>query len=215
MHLSLQHPQTTMNPVYSPASTGVPFTNTKGMGYPGNLGPLSKYPNCKEPLIMICLWFVMLAGFPVGYAAAAAPAYTPNVYAGANPAFPSGKSFHWTELTMTTFLIFGNTDFMCLPITRLCSGHSFQNVLLSQHGDCPTILLLTQPLSSCCVSGPEHLPTTEPLCTGEICLRMALQSKIFRWIFNTHYLIFAAVISFYLFIFNSQQVKVQSLQMPI
>lgn len=25
-----------MNPVYSPASTGVPFTNTKGMGYPGN-----------------------------------------------------------------------------------------------------------------------------------------------------------------------------------
>lgn len=26
-----------MNPVYSPASTGVPFTNTKGIGYPGNL----------------------------------------------------------------------------------------------------------------------------------------------------------------------------------
>lgn len=42
------------------------------------------------------LWvfvLVMLAGFPVGYAAAA-PAYTPNVYAGANPAFPSGKSSH-------------------------------------------------------------------------------------------------------------------------
>ncbi|GLD55068.1 myelin-associated neurite-outgrowth inhibitor isoform X1 [Lates japonicus] len=54
---------TIMNPVYSPAPTGVPFTNTKGIGYP--------------------------AGFPVGYAAAA-PAYTPNVYAGANPAFPSG-----------------------------------------------------------------------------------------------------------------------------
>ncbi|XP_056220577.1 myelin-associated neurite-outgrowth inhibitor isoform X4 [Seriola aureovittata] len=52
-----------MNPVYSPAPTGVPFTNTKGIGYP--------------------------AGFPVGYAAAA-PAYTPSVYAGANPAFPSG-----------------------------------------------------------------------------------------------------------------------------
>lgn len=33
----------------------------------------------------------MVAGFPVGYAAAA-PAYTPNVYAGANPAFPSGKN---------------------------------------------------------------------------------------------------------------------------
>ncbi|KAM6971428.1 myelin-associated neurite-outgrowth inhibitor [Tautogolabrus adspersus] len=52
-----------MNPVYSPAPTGVPYTNTKGLSYP--------------------------AGFPVGYAAAA-PAYNPNVYAGANPAFPSG-----------------------------------------------------------------------------------------------------------------------------
>uniref|UniRef100_H3DNQ9 Family with sequence similarity 168 member B n=1 Tax=Tetraodon nigroviridis TaxID=99883 RepID=H3DNQ9_TETNG len=57
------HLRSSMNPVYSPASTGVPFTNTKGMGYP--------------------------AGFPVGYAAAA-PAYTPGVYAGANQAFPSG-----------------------------------------------------------------------------------------------------------------------------
>lgn len=26
-----------MNPVYSPASTGVPFTNTKGIDYPGHL----------------------------------------------------------------------------------------------------------------------------------------------------------------------------------
>ncbi|XP_061778288.1 myelin-associated neurite-outgrowth inhibitor isoform X2 [Nerophis ophidion] len=52
-----------MNPVYSPAPTGVPFTNPKGLGYP--------------------------AGFPVGYAAAA-PAYTPGVYTGANPAFSSG-----------------------------------------------------------------------------------------------------------------------------
>ncbi|TDG97125.1 hypothetical protein EPR50_G00222650 [Perca flavescens] len=49
-----------MNPVYSPGPTGVPFTNTKGIGYP--------------------------AGFPVGYA----PAYTQNIYAGANAAFPSG-----------------------------------------------------------------------------------------------------------------------------
>lgn len=43
---------------------------------------------------MFCFFvpfFAMLAGFPVGYAAAAAPAYTPNVYAGANPAFPSGE----------------------------------------------------------------------------------------------------------------------------
>lgn len=40
----------------------------------------------------------MVAGFPVGYAAAA-PAYTPNVYAGANPAFPSGKN----EVLLDTF----------------------------------------------------------------------------------------------------------------
>ncbi|XP_072535778.1 myelin-associated neurite-outgrowth inhibitor isoform X2 [Salminus brasiliensis] len=52
-----------MNPVYSPAPTGVPYANPKGIGYP--------------------------AGFPVGYAAAA-PAYSPNVYPGANPAFPTG-----------------------------------------------------------------------------------------------------------------------------
>lgn len=26
----------TMNPVYSPAPAGVPFTNTKGLSYPGN-----------------------------------------------------------------------------------------------------------------------------------------------------------------------------------
>ncbi|AWP20878.1 putative myelin-associated neurite-outgrowth inhibitor-like isoform 2 [Scophthalmus maximus] len=50
-----------MNPMYSPSPTGIPFTNTKGLGYPG---------------------------FPVGYAAA--PAYSHNVYAGANAAFPGG-----------------------------------------------------------------------------------------------------------------------------
>ncbi|XP_047205812.1 myelin-associated neurite-outgrowth inhibitor isoform X1 [Girardinichthys multiradiatus] len=54
----------TMNPVYSPAPTGVPFPNTKGLSY-------------------------QAAGFPVGYATAA-PAYSPSVYAGANPGFPSG-----------------------------------------------------------------------------------------------------------------------------
>ncbi|XP_063768561.1 myelin-associated neurite-outgrowth inhibitor isoform X1 [Eleginops maclovinus] len=57
-----------MNPVYNPAAAGVPFTNTKGMAYPGNF---------------IC------SGFPVGYATAAPP-YNPNIYAGANPGFPSG-----------------------------------------------------------------------------------------------------------------------------
>ncbi|ERE91394.1 hypothetical protein H671_1g0992 [Cricetulus griseus] len=48
-----------MNPVYSPGSSGVPYANAKGIGYP--------------------------AGFPVGYAAA--PAYSPNMYPGANPTF--------------------------------------------------------------------------------------------------------------------------------
>ncbi|XP_029004005.1 myelin-associated neurite-outgrowth inhibitor isoform X1 [Betta splendens] len=61
-----------MNPVYSPAPTGVPFANSKGISYP--------------------------AGFPVGYAAAA-PAYTPSVYAGANPAFPSGNVDVLMQLT--------------------------------------------------------------------------------------------------------------------
>ncbi|KAF3824574.1 hypothetical protein GH733_008859 [Mirounga leonina] len=49
-----------MNPVYSPGSSGVPYANAKGIGYP--------------------------AGFPMGYAAAA-PAYSPNMYPGANPTF--------------------------------------------------------------------------------------------------------------------------------
>ncbi|XP_063062880.1 myelin-associated neurite-outgrowth inhibitor isoform X4 [Engraulis encrasicolus] len=51
-----------MNPVYSPAPTGVPYANQKGLGYP--------------------------ASFPVGYAAA--PPFSPNMYPGANPAFPTG-----------------------------------------------------------------------------------------------------------------------------
>ncbi|KAJ8392605.1 hypothetical protein AAFF_G00074830 [Aldrovandia affinis] len=49
-----------MNPVYSPAPSGIPYANQKGIGYP--------------------------AGFPVGYA----PAYSPNMYPGANPAFHTG-----------------------------------------------------------------------------------------------------------------------------
>uniref|UniRef100_A0A8C4T0D8 Family with sequence similarity 168 member B n=1 Tax=Erpetoichthys calabaricus TaxID=27687 RepID=A0A8C4T0D8_ERPCA len=52
-----------MNPVYSPAPSGVPYANPKGIGYP--------------------------AGFPLSYAAAA-PAYTPNIYPGANTAFQAG-----------------------------------------------------------------------------------------------------------------------------
>uniref|UniRef100_W5MU18 Family with sequence similarity 168 member B n=1 Tax=Lepisosteus oculatus TaxID=7918 RepID=W5MU18_LEPOC len=53
-----------MNPVYSPAPTGVPYPNSKGIGYP--------------------------AGFPVGYAAAA-PAYSPNMYPGASTAFQTAS----------------------------------------------------------------------------------------------------------------------------
>ncbi|GCC23614.1 hypothetical protein chiPu_0002012 [Chiloscyllium punctatum] len=51
-----------MNPVYSSAASGVPYANPKGIGYPG---------------------------FPVGYAAAA-PAFSPTMYAGTNPAFQTG-----------------------------------------------------------------------------------------------------------------------------
>ncbi|XP_042194921.1 myelin-associated neurite-outgrowth inhibitor isoform X1 [Callorhinchus milii] len=52
-----------MNPVYSPAPSGVPYANPKGIGYP--------------------------AGFPVGYATAA-PAFSHNMYSATNPAFPTG-----------------------------------------------------------------------------------------------------------------------------
>ncbi|KAG7457157.1 hypothetical protein MATL_G00243540 [Megalops atlanticus] len=60
-HRSSSHHR--MNPVYSPAPTGVPYANPKGIGYP--------------------------AGFPVGYATAA-PAYSPNVFPGPNTAFQTG-----------------------------------------------------------------------------------------------------------------------------
>ncbi|XP_058895605.1 myelin-associated neurite-outgrowth inhibitor-like [Kogia breviceps] len=51
-----------MNPVYSPGSSAVPYANAKEISYP--------------------------AGFPMGYAAA--PAYSPNTYPGANPTFQTG-----------------------------------------------------------------------------------------------------------------------------
>ncbi|XP_023678084.1 myelin-associated neurite-outgrowth inhibitor isoform X2 [Paramormyrops kingsleyae] len=53
-----------MNPVYSPASTGVPYSNPKGIGYPA-------------------------ATFPVGYAATV-PAYSPSMYPGTSTAFQTG-----------------------------------------------------------------------------------------------------------------------------
>ncbi|XP_045444543.1 myelin-associated neurite-outgrowth inhibitor isoform X3 [Pipistrellus kuhlii] len=53
-----------MNPVYSPSSSGVPYTNVKGIGYP--------------------------AGFPMSYAAAA-PAYSSNMYPGANPTIQTAR----------------------------------------------------------------------------------------------------------------------------
>ncbi|XP_035277638.1 myelin-associated neurite-outgrowth inhibitor isoform X3 [Anguilla rostrata] len=61
-----------MNPVYSPAPTGVPYANPKGIGYPG---------------------------FPVGYATAA-PAYSPNMFPGANAAFQTGFT-HGTPYKMS------------------------------------------------------------------------------------------------------------------
>lgn len=122
-----------------------------------------------------CSLLVIPAGFPVGYAAAA-PAYNPNVYAGANPAFPSGKNevcMYKVDITLNS--IIGRTNLSCPPHFRLCSGHSFQNVLLSQHRDCPSILLLTQPLSCCCLPSQEHLSPTEPLRTGQCTVVEGLQ----------------------------------------
>uniref|UniRef100_A0A8D0G6U8 Uncharacterized protein n=1 Tax=Sphenodon punctatus TaxID=8508 RepID=A0A8D0G6U8_SPHPU len=57
-----------MNPVYSPGSSGVPYANAKGIGYPDR--------------------------FPMGYAAAA-PAYSPNMYPGANPTFQTASGWCW------------------------------------------------------------------------------------------------------------------------
>lgn len=93
-----------MNPVYSPAPTGVPFTNTKGISYPGNIMCICVmvYAHCivfihKHSCCKLYIrhpesidFFLHTAGFPVGYAAAA-PAYSPSMYAGANAAFPSGE----------------------------------------------------------------------------------------------------------------------------
>lgn len=52
-HCSIRDEASIMNPVYSPAGTGVPFTNTKGMGYPGKspvltCDGLSKSPDCNR-----------------------------------------------------------------------------------------------------------------------------------------------------------------------
>lgn len=45
----------------------------------------------------------MVVGFPVGYAAAA-PAYNPNVYPGANPAFSSGKNIVYLTVLWSLFI---------------------------------------------------------------------------------------------------------------
>jgi len=52
-------------------------------------------------ILLLCLCdflsvLLMEAGFPVGYA----PAYTPGLYPGANPAFPTGKRPHMPRIEM-------------------------------------------------------------------------------------------------------------------
>lgn len=77
---------------------------------------------------MLGFFFVLSAGFPVGYAAAAAPAYTPNVYAGANPAFPSGE-FSLTSTTdcvIILFMIFRITDTCVFPSPGYAPGTPFK-----------------------------------------------------------------------------------------
>ncbi|XP_036106757.1 myelin-associated neurite-outgrowth inhibitor isoform X4 [Molossus molossus] len=124
-----------MNPVYSPGSSGVPYANAKGIGYPDAdlfvrpakirrlkrteqglhacenwsearcLGPLEEDAEPIFEAVVMSFWSQLedmnevfedtvvticshqeIAGFPMGYAAAA-PAYSPNMYPGANPAF--------------------------------------------------------------------------------------------------------------------------------
>lgn len=104
-----------MNPVYSPAPTGVPFTNSKGLGYPGRfVHKMQKILTLCNYFMLLYLLFVMIAGFPVGYAAAA-PAYTPNVYQGANPAFSSGKSLS-SVFTVFYLLIYIIKNYIHTPM---------------------------------------------------------------------------------------------------
>ncbi|KAL2774400.1 myelin-associated neurite-outgrowth inhibitor, partial [Daubentonia madagascariensis] len=107
-----------MNPVYSPGSSGVPYANAKGIGYP--------------------------AGFPMGYAAAA-PAYSPNMYPGANPTFQTG----YTPGT---------------PYKVSCSPTS---------GAVPPYSSSPQPLPDCRVPRAKCLPPAEPIRTARYVLHTA------------------------------------------
>lgn len=79
------------------------------------------------------------AGFPVGYATAA-PAYTPSMYPGANPAFPTG-------MEIPICLIFECHLVLMLPIIRLlCALCSSSSLKLSF----PSLqVMLPGPLSKC------------------------------------------------------------------
>ncbi|GAB5575563.1 myelin-associated neurite-outgrowth inhibitor isoform X1 [Prionailurus iriomotensis] len=104
-----------MNPVYSPGSSGVPYANAKGIGYPANIIVVFQEPLRHktstgaddapggfigriygemrtldfEGIVVEAYPIRSRAGFPMGYAAAA-PAYSPNMYPGANPTFQTG-----------------------------------------------------------------------------------------------------------------------------
>uniref|UniRef100_A0A3B3R5T4 Family with sequence similarity 168 member B n=1 Tax=Paramormyrops kingsleyae TaxID=1676925 RepID=A0A3B3R5T4_9TELE len=89
-----------MNPVYSPASTGVPYSNPKGIGYPGKQTSASLgMPRLPPPLPQVSAITVTFASclsaccsaatFPVGYAATV-PAYSPSMYPGTSTAFQTG-----------------------------------------------------------------------------------------------------------------------------
>ncbi len=123
-----------MNPVYSPASSGVPYANPKGIGYPGNqrwaLTHLHAIDRCLQflhhkqlssstmslllLLIAVIIFSSCAAGFPVGYAAAA-PAYSPGMYPGANPAFPTGKGSP-NSLFFLCFSTSQNRDFCYMDL---------------------------------------------------------------------------------------------------
>ncbi|XP_032620692.1 myelin-associated neurite-outgrowth inhibitor isoform X1 [Chelonoidis abingdonii] len=87
-----------MNPVYSPGSSGVPYANAKGIGYP--------------------------AGFPMGYAAAA-PTYSPNMYPGANPTFQTERRLEYTLLSPPLIFHLLNSTCPFLPQDRACHAPAY------------------------------------------------------------------------------------------
>ncbi|KAM5250418.1 myelin-associated neurite-outgrowth inhibitor isoform 1-T1 [Hipposideros larvatus] len=112
-----------MNPVYSPGSSGVPYANAKGIGYPG------------DDIRLFCVFFS--SWFPHG------------LHNSGSCLFP--QHVPWSE--------------SYLP-NRLHPWHTLQSVLFAHQWNGTAVLLLSQPLSDCCVPRAKCLPPAEPICTA-------------------------------------------------